>query len=237
MSVAALDWLIDQIKWLIGLADPDNLRNLVNLGGPPWVSYLVLTAVVFSETGLLIGFFLPGDSMLFAAGFLASQDVFNYWILNICLSVAAIVGDAVNYYFGRKTTEAVFERGHFRFVKREHLLAARDFYERHGGPAIILARFAPFVRTFTPYVAGIARMDYRQFAFYNIIGGLAWVWSMTTAGFWLGQIPWVQHNFEKVVLTIVFLSILPLLIGATKTWLASRGGVESRDECPVSSDE
>lgn len=220
--MAALDWLIEQIKWLIGLADPENLRALVNLGGPPWVSYVVLSAVIFSETGLLVGFFLPGDSMLFAAGFLASQNVFNYWLLNVCLCVAAIVGDAVNYYFGRKTTEKVFERGHFRFVKQEHLLAARAFYEKHGGIAIILARFAPFVRTFTPYVAGVARMDYRQFAFYNIIGGLLWVWSMTTAGFWLGQIPWVQRNFEKVVLTIVFLSVLPLFIGAFRTWVRTR---------------
>jgi membrane-associated protein len=189
----------------------------------------VLTAVVFSETGLLIGFFLPGDSMLFAAGFLASQNVFNYWLLNLCLCLAAVIGDACNYYFGRKTTEKVFEKGHFRFVKQEHLLAAREFYDRHGGMAIILARFAPFVRTFTPYVAGIARMDYRQFALYNIIGGVGWVASMTTAGYWLGQIPWVERNFEKVVLTIVLVSVLPVLIGAGKTWLASRGGVESRE--------
>ena len=107
-------------------------------------------------------------------------------------------------------------------MKQEHLLAAREFYERHGGMAIILARFAPFVRTFTPYVAGIARMDYRQFAFYNVIGGVGWVISMTTAGYWLGRIPWVEQNFEKVVLTIVFISVLPVLIGAGKTWLQSR---------------
>lgn len=220
--MGALDWLIEQVKWLIGLADPDNLKALVNLGGPWWVSYAVLTGIIFSETGLLIGFFLPGDSLLFAAGFLSSQKVFNYWLLNLCLCAAAILGDAVNYYFGRKTTEQVFEKGHFRFVKQEHLLAAREFYERHGGMAIILARFAPFVRTFTPYVAGIARMDYRQFAFYNVIGGIGWVTSMTTAGYWLGRIPWVEQNFEKVVLTIVFVSVLPVFIGAGKTWLAAR---------------
>lgn len=220
--MAAADWLIEQIKWLIGLADPENLKALVNLGGPWWVSYSVLTAVVFSETGLLVGFFLPGDSMLFAAGFLASQNVFNFWLLNVCLCAAAIIGDAVNYYFGRKTTENVFERGHFRFIKQEHLLAARDFYERHGAMAIILARFAPFVRTFTPYVAGVARMQYRQFATYNVIGGIAWVTSMTTAGYWLGRIPWVERNFERVVLTIVFLSVLPILIGVGRTWWETR---------------
>jgi membrane-associated protein len=220
--VALFDWLFEQIRWLIGLADPQNLKALVNLGGPWWVSYAVLTGVVFSETGLLIGFFLPGDSMLFAAGFLASQDVFSFWLLNLCLCTAAILGDAVNYYFGRKTSEKVFDRGHFRFVKQEHLLAAREFYEKHGAMAIILARFAPFVRTFTPYVAGVARMDYRQFAFYNISGGIAWVFSMTTAGYWLGQIPWIEHNFEKVVLTIVFLSVLPIGIGVARTWLEKR---------------
>jgi membrane-associated protein len=220
--VEFLEWVIEQIKWLIGLADPDNLKQLVNLGGPWWVSYLVLTGVIFSETGLLIGFFLPGDSLLFAAGFLASQDLFNYWLLNLCLCTAAILGDAVNYYFGRKTTEKVFDRGHFRFIKHEHLLAAKEFYERHGAMAIILARFAPFVRTFTPYVAGVARMKYRQFAFYNIIGGLGWVFSMTTAGYWLGQIPWVERNFERVVVTIVILSVLPVMIGVARTWLEAR---------------
>ncbi len=220
--MAFLEWVIEQIKWLIGLADPDNLKQLVNLGGPWWVSYLVLTGVVFSETGLLIGFFLPGDSMLFAAGFLASQNVFNYWLLNLCLCTAAIVGDAVNYYFGRKTSEKVFDRGHFRFIKREHLLAARDFYDRHGAMAIILARFAPFVRTFTPYVAGVARMEYHKFAVYNVIGGLGWVLSMTTAGYWLGQIPWIERNFERVIVTIVLISVLPLLIGVARTWLEAR---------------
>lgn len=220
--MALFDWLFEQIRWLIGLADPQNLKALVNLGGPWWVSYLVLTGVVFSETGLLIGFFLPGDSMLFAAGFLSSQNVFNYWLLTLCLCAAAILGDAVNYYFGRKTSEKVFDRGHFRFVKHEHLLAAREFYDKHGAMAIILARFAPFVRTFTPYVAGVARMEYRQFALYNITGGILWVFSMTTAGYWLGQIPWIEHNFEKVVLTIVFLSVLPLGIGVVRTWLEKR---------------
>jgi membrane-associated protein len=167
--------------------------------------------------------------MLFAAGFLASRNVFNYWLLNLCLCTAAIVGDAVNYYFGRKTTEKVFDRGHFRFIKHEHLLAAKEFYERHGAMAIILARFAPFVRTFTPYVAGVARMEYRQFAFYNMIGGLAWVFSMTTAGYWLGRIPWVERNFERVVVTIVFLSVLPIMIGVGKTWLEARRRPETTE--------
>lgn len=208
--------IIDGIKWLMGLANPQNLQQAVNLWGPPWVGYLVLGAIIFSETGLLVGFFLPGDSLLFAAGFLASQDIFALVPLLLILSLAAVVGDFVNYQIGRQMGEHVFEKGRLRFIKHSHLMAAKAFYERHGGQAIILARFAPLVRTFTPFVAGVARMNYRQFALYNIAGGIGWVVSMTVAGYFLGQIPWVKANFEKVVLMIVFVSLLPLVIGAIK---------------------
>ena len=215
-------WIYDQILWLIGLAKPENLKELVNLGGPWWVSYAILFAIVFSETGLLVGFFLPGDSLLFAAGFLASQPtstghpIFDIVLLNMALMAAAVLGDAVNYFLGRKMEERVFERGHMRFVKHEHLMAAKEFYEKHGGIAIVLARFVPIVRTFTPFVAGVAQMSYRQFALYNIIGGVGWVLSMTLAGYFLGQIDFVQRNFEKVVLAIVFISVLPMIIGIIK---------------------
>lgn len=208
--------VIDAIKWLIGLAKPENLQQAVNLWGPAWVGYLVLAAIIFSETGLLIGFFLPGDSLLFAAGFLASQNIFSLVPLLVILSIAAVVGDFVNYQIGRQMGEHVFEKGRLRFIKHSHLMAAKAFYERHGGQAIILARFAPLVRTFTPFVAGVARMNYRQFALYNIAGGIGWVVSMTVAGYFLGQIPWVKANFEKVVLIIVFVSLLPVIIGAIK---------------------
>lgn len=208
--------VIDAIKWLIGLAKPENLQQAVNLWGPPWIGYLVLAAIIFSETGLLVGFFLPGDSLLFTAGFLSSQQIFSLIPLLLILSVAAVVGDFVNYQFGRQMGEHVFEKGRLRLIKHSHLMAAKAFYERHGGQAIILARFAPLVRTFTPFVAGVARMNYRQFAFYNIAGGIGWVVSMTVAGYFLGQIPWVKANFEKVVLLIVFVSLLPLVIGVIK---------------------
>src|ERR1700730_8370676 len=188
--------LIDGIKWLVGLAKPENLQALVNMGGPWWVSYAILAAIIFSETGLLVGFFLPGDSLLFAAGFLSSQHVFDVTGLIVVLSVAAVVGDALNYYVGCQMGEHVFERGRVRFVKHSHLMAAKAFYERHGGKAIVLARFVPLVRTFTPFVAGVAQMSYRRFAIYNIIGGVGWVASMTLAGYWLGQIPWIQSHFE-----------------------------------------
>lgn len=214
--------IIEWIKYLIGLAKPENLERMVNLGGPAWVGYAVLFAIIFSETGLLVGFFLPGDSLLFSAGLLSSKGVFDVFLLVTLLCIAAIAGDAVNYFFGLQMGEHVFERGRLRFVKHSHLIAAKAFYEKHGGKAIVLARFMPLVRTFTPFVAGVARMSYRQFVVYNIVGGVAWVISMTAAGYWFGQIPWIQRNFEFVVIGIVLLSVLPICIGVLRHWLAER---------------
>ncbi|MBI3836858.1 MAG: VTT domain-containing protein [Planctomycetia bacterium] len=220
--------LIDWIKWLVGLAQPENLQALANMSGHAWVSYLILSAIIFSETGLLVGFFLPGDSLLFAAGLLSSQDVFDVRLLIVALSVAAVVGDAVNYYAGLQMGEYVFERGRLRFVKHSHLLAARAFYKRHGGKAIILARFVPLVRTFTPFVAGVARMGYARFVVYNLIGGIGWITSMALCGYWLGQVAWIRENFEWVVVAIVFISVLPVAGGVVKHWLspAQSGTVE-----------
>ena len=217
-----VNWALDGLRWVIGLAKPENLRAAAEMGGHAWITYAVLTAIVFSETGLLVGFFLPGDSLLFSAGFLASQGVFEMVLLNVCLIAAAIIGDAVNYYVGLQMGEHVFEKGRLRFVKHSHLMAAKEFYERHGNKAIVLARFVPLVRTFTPFVAGVARMGYRQFALYNIIGGVGWVLSMTTAGYYLGQIPLIQRNFEAFVLLIVFVSVLPVLIGGFNHWRANK---------------
>lgn len=222
-----MHWLLEKIDWLRHLAEPDNLRQLVNLGGPPWVGYLILAAIIFSETGLLIGFFLPGDSLLFAAGFLASGDadgaaVFRIELLIGVLSVAAILGDAVNYFLGLQMEEHVFEKGRIRFIKHEHLMAAKTFYERHGGTAIVLARFVPLVRTFTPFVAGVARMGYRRFAIYNIAGGIGWVVMMSLAGYWLGHIPVVKNHFEQVVIAIVAISLLPVAFAAFRAWRARR---------------
>lgn len=214
--------LIEWIRYLMSLAHPENLRAAVNLAGPWWVGYLILFAIVFSETGLLVGCFLPGDSLLFAAGLLASQDVFNIALLIVLMSIAAIVGDAVNYYLGLQMGERVFERGRLKFVKHSHLMAAKEFYERHGGKAIILARFVPLVRTFTPFVAGVARMSYRQFALYNVLGGIGWVTSMLLCGYWLGRISWISENFEIVVVAIVLVSVLPIAVGMFKHWLHAR---------------
>jgi membrane-associated protein len=217
-----MQWVIDWISWLMSLAKPANLSAMLSLGGPVWVGYLILATIIFAETGLLIGFFLPGDSLLFSAGFLASTGELNILVLITLLSAAAILGDAVNYYLGLQMGEHVFEKGRLRFVKHSHLMAAKAFYEKHGGKAIVLARFVPLVRTFTPFVAGVARMRYRDFVFYNILGGLGWVISMSAAGYWLGRIPFVQRHFEKVVVLIILISVLPIAIEVIKHWWTGR---------------
>jgi membrane-associated protein len=222
--------IVDWIKWIIfEFPKPENLSRLIDLG-PWWLPYLILVAIVFSETGLLVGFFLPGDSLLFAAGFLASpageelvgKEMFNIFWLNVVLIAAAILGDAVNYYFGLQMEEHIFEKGRIRFIKHTHLMAAKNFYDRHGGKAIVLARFVPIVRTFTPFVAGVGQMGYRRFAVYNILGGVGWVISMTMAGYYLGKIEWIQKHFEVVVLLIIGISVLPMFIHAGKAWWENR---------------
>lgn len=216
--MGVIQWIVEKIQWLVSLARPENLRQLVNLGGPAWVSYVILAAMVFSETGLLVGFFLPGDSLLFAAGFLSSQDVFNIAVLDLVLIPAAICGDATNYFLGLQLEELVFEKGRLRFVKHSHLMAAKAFYEKHGGKAIVLAKFVPIVRTFTPFVAGIARMPYRRFLMFNVLGASSWILLMTWSGYWLGRFAWIKEHFELVVLGIVVVSVLPALIGAWRAW-------------------
>jgi membrane-associated protein len=216
--LGAIHWVIEQVQRLMSLAKPENLKQFVSLGGPDWVKYAILGGIVFSETGLLVGFVLPGDSLLFAAGFLASQDVFNIVVLDLVLIPSAICGDAANYFLGLQLEEHVFEKGRLRFVKHSHLMAAKAFYEKHGGKAIVLAKFVPIVRTFTPFVAGIAKMTYRRFVVFNILGATSWVLSMTLAGYWLGNIAWIKSHFELVVLGIVFVSVLPVAIGAFRAW-------------------
>ncbi|MBK8466440.1 MAG: VTT domain-containing protein [Chloracidobacterium sp.] len=188
-----------------------------------WV-YLGLFLIVFAETGLAIGFFLPGDSLLVVAGLFAAAGKLNLWAMLVLLFVAAVVGDAVGYYSGRKVGPAIFNRPKSRFFNPKHLRKAHDFYEKHGGKTIIIARFVPIVRTFAPIVAGAADMSYRQFALYNIVGGFAWVTSMLFAGYFLGGVVeqlvrnvfgvegfLLEDHIDKVVIVVVFLSILPII--------------------------
>lgn len=194
-----------------------DVQTLVRVGG-----LTVITAIVFAETGLLVGFFLPGDSLLFTAGALAAQAHFSIVLLNTLLVVAAIVGDTVGYWFGRKMGPALFKRPKSLFFNPGHLRRAHDFYEKHGGKAIVLARFMPVIRTFAPVVAGMGKMDYGRFLSFNVFGGIGWVLSMTFAGYFLGQVAFVQSHFEAVILGIIFLSILPGLIAAAREWMKAK---------------
>jgi len=171
-----------------------------------------MTAIVFAETGLMVGFFLPGDSLLVTAGVFAASGQLDIVWLNALLITAAIVGDTVGYWIGRKAGPALFNRPRSRFFNPAHLRRAHDFYEKHGGKTIILARFMPIVRTFAPVVAGMGQMNYRRFIAFNVFGGMGWVLSMTLIGYYLGHFAWVRKNIEIVILIVVFLSILPGII-------------------------
>lgn len=206
------------MEWIQQLFhDLMDVQTLVRVGG-----LTVITAIVFAETGLMVGFFLPGDSLLFTAGALAAQNHFSIWTLNALLIAAAIAGDTVGYWIGRQAGPALFKRPKSFFFNPNHLRRAHDFYEKHGGKTIILARFMPIVRTFAPVVAGMGRMDYPRFVFFNVFGGIGWVISMTLAGYFLGQVAFVQRHFEAVILSIIFLSILPGLVAAGREWWKGR---------------
>jgi membrane-associated protein len=184
---------------------PVDLRDFIET-----VGYFGIFAIIFAETGLLAGFFLPGDSLLFTAGFLASQDILNLWILIPVCFVAAVTGDAVGYLFGKQVGRGLFKKPESRFFKPENLVLAEAFFQRHGGKAIILARFIPFARTFVPIIAGISTMRYRDFAIFNVAGGLIWAVGLPLAGYFLGEnIPNIDRYLLPVILLIVLISLIP----------------------------
>ena len=189
-----------------------------------WGGYPVLMAIIFAETGLLVGFFLPGDSLLVTAGVLVNAGLLNPFelstlgnlaLMNAILIPMAIVGDAVGYSIGRTAGPRIFTRKQSLFFRKDHLIATQKFYEEHGGKTIIIARFMPAVRTFAPVIAGVGGMNYRRFATFNIAGGAGWVFSMTFLGYFFGKI-FDAKQIEKVVYIIVVISILPLVIGALR---------------------
>jgi membrane-associated protein len=194
-----------------------DVETLVRVGG-----LTAMTIIVFAETGLMVGFFLPGDSLLVTAGVFAARGDLSIWALNGLLVAAAIVGDTVGYWIGRSTGPALFRRPKSLFFNPAHLRRAHDFYEMHGGKTIILARFMPIVRTFAPVVAGMAQMNYRRFVSFNVVGGALWVVSMTLIGYFLGQFAWVRKNIEIVILIVIFLSILPGIVAFVREWLKGR---------------
>ena len=211
----------EAIEFLRTLTDPDKLRAFLTTVLSGWWSYAMLFAIVFAETGLLVGFFLPGDSLLFTVGVVAGAGDLNIVSINLILIVAAIVGDAVGYSLGRNAGPRVFSRPDSKLFKQEHLLRTKAFYEKHGGKTIIYARFVPIVRTFAPFVAGVAQMPYSRFAAFNIFGGIGWVILMTMSGYFLGNVPLIRRHFEKVVIGIVLVSVLPIVVEYLKSRRAS----------------
>ncbi len=185
-----------------------DIPALIAFGG-----YFILFAIIFVETGLMVGFFLPGDSLIVIAGLFAAKGDLNIFYLIILLSIAAIAGDSAGYWIGKKAGHALFHKRESRFFRRKHLIATQNFYERHGGKTIFLARFVPIIRTFAPVVAGIADMDYKKFLSYNVFGGIFWVASMALIGYFLGSvIPNIEDNIHYVALIIIVLSFIPIVI-------------------------
>lgn len=182
----------------------------------PW-SYAILFLIVFAETGIVIFPFLPGDSLLFAGGTLAALDAFNIVLLVIVLFAAAVIGDTVNYHIGKKIGTSISPRSFIgRIIDQEKMRKAENFFNRHGGKTIVIARFMPFIRTFIPFVAGASRMNYRYFIVYNVVGAALWVGLCTMAGYFFGNIPIIKENFSTVLLLIIFISVLPAIISFVK---------------------
>lgn len=189
-----------------------------------WV-YLILFVIVFCETGIVVTPFLPGDSLLFATGVVAGAGLLGYPQAAAVLLAAGILGDAVNYNIGRYVGPTIFKKD-TRFIKKAYLLDAHNFYVKHGGKAIILARFIPIIRTFAPFVAGIALMNPAHFLFYNITGCILWVGSLVSAGYFLGNTQFVKENFSLIVYIIIFISILPIIIEVLRAWLKKKPNPE-----------
>lgn len=206
---------------------PDWLNPQVFLADPalaPWVVLLVC-GIVFAETGLLVGFFLPGDSMLFTAGLLVATDTikFNIWGLAGLIIISAIIGNQTGYLIGSKAGPAIFNRPDSRLFKKENIESAHAFFEKHGGKALILARFVPIIRTFVPVIVGVAQMDKRKFFLFNVIGAVLWGGGVTLLGYLLGdRVPWVRDNLDIIFIVIVLISVVPVGIEVLRGFLAKR---------------
>lgn len=210
--------LIDQIK---SLHNPETFAQWLSNGG-----VILVTSIIFAETGLLLGFFLPGDSLLITAGVLANPANPNavpgltLFSLQLALTVAAIVGDQVGYFLGRKTGEAIFTKEDSLFFKKKYVVEAHAFYEKYGVRAIIGCRFIPIFRTFVPFVAGVAKMDYRTYLQWDILGGILWINSLLITGYFLGQTE-LANRLDKIIVLVIFVSVLPIIIGGIKKWSTS----------------
>jgi membrane-associated protein len=206
----------DLLDFLKSLYNAERLLDLVRMLLASPLGLAGLFAIVFAETGLLVGFFLPGDSLLFSVGVASGAGGLNVLLLAGMLMSAAILGDNIGYFLGYHAGPRIFTRPKSRFFHPDHLQRTRDFYEKYGARAVVYARFIPIIRTCTPFVAGVARMKYSRFLFFSLFGGIFWIAFMMTLGYQLGQIPVVRRNFEKVVVGIVLLSVVPVILEARR---------------------
>ena len=209
------------LDFLRTLTTPDRLIHLLSTAMSGWAGYAMLTAIVFVETGLLVGFVLPGDSLLFTIGVVAGAGELNLVVIMLLLLAASMLGDFSGYLLGRRAGPAIFNRPDSRFFKQEHVQRTQAFYEKHGGKTIVYAKFVPIIRTFAPFVAGVANMPYTRFLSFDIFGGVGWVFSMTILGYLLGEVGIVRRNFEKFVLLIIFVSLLPVIVQALRQKLGT----------------
>ena len=205
-----------------------NLPELIQ-----WAGFVGLTLIVFSETGLLVGFFLPGDSLLVTAGLLGARGYFNVYTLAPLLTLAAVLGNSTGYLIGRTTGPRIFRREDSLLFNKKHAMRAHEFYERHGKKTIILAQFMPIIRTFSPVVAGVGGMRFRHFFTYNLIGAILWIWSMTFTGYFLGRyIPGIDKHIEIVVIVVILISIMPGVISALRNRSRSKAEAAAVTESP-----
>ena len=201
------------LDFLRTLTTPERLIQLLSTAMSGWLGYAMLTGIVFAETGLLVGFVLPGDSLLFTIGVVAGAGQLNLGVVMLLLTCACLLGDWCGYLLGRRAGPAIFNRPDSRLFKQEHLQRTHAFYEKHGGKTIIYAKFVPIIRTFAPFVAGVGRMRYLTFQAYNIAGGFAWGSLFIWGGYLFGNIPLVKNNFGLVTVAIVAVSLVPLVWG------------------------
>ena len=205
------------IDFLRTLTTPERLIHLLSTVITGWWGYAMLAAIVFAETGLLVGFVLPGDSLLFTIGVVAGAGQLNIAVIMAVLACACLLGDWSGYHLGRRTGPAIFGRPDSRFFKQEYLHRTKAFYEKHGGKTIIYAKFVPVIRTFAPFVAGVGEMRYARFLSFDVFGASGWVFSMTILGYFLGGTPLVRRHFEKFVLLVILLSLMPIVVEFLRT--------------------
>ncbi|MBZ5611854.1 MAG: VTT domain-containing protein [Acidobacteriia bacterium] len=217
------------LDFLRTLTTPERLIQLLSTVLTGWLGYATLFGIVFAETGLLVGFFLPGDSLLFTIGVVAGAGQLNLALIIALLISASMLGDWSGYLLGRRAGPAIFNRPDSRFFKQDHLRRTEAFYEKHGGKTIIYAKFVPIIRTFAPFIAGVARMRYVRFLSFDIFGGVGWVSSMTILGYLLGEVPIVRRNFEKFVLLIIFVSLLPIFSHALRAKFPRKSQLQPGD--------